>query len=316
MEYELCNPVPLVDSLEPRSLIETGDTTMEKWYSEEVPLSQQRAKRWLSYLISYILLGALIGILPYYGFIIAWRDGFDTTVLFLFLLPIGNYLNWALIGGSELPNKHLRQIYFYDKNLVSQIYYHEKDAPTWLENRFYWVIRHTYRFPFEITLKKSIINFIIPFLVLFHLKKDDWERIEIWVNAENGAVEWVVADYHWRELWYQANKKLNLICADIKQNFHTPIPVLIDFTQDHLEATQEEIKRWRNFENEQKKAHLNQGYNTFFNTIENNRGILKKAVVSTLLQYPWSHIRYPRGLEDDGRLYRNHSLPAIEVPTN
>jgi len=36
----------------------------------------------------------------------------------------------------------------------------------------------------------------------------DWERVEVWVDAENGTPKWVVSDYHYRELWYSIEKEI------------------------------------------------------------------------------------------------------------
>ena len=76
----------------------------------------------------------------------------------------------------------------------------------------YWVIRYMYFWPVEIT---------------FPLPHIDWERLELWVNARTGKLEWVVTDYHYRELWYEINGKVDRLLVDFDPNFHTPMPITI-----------------------------------------------------------------------------------------
>jgi hypothetical protein len=69
--------------------------------------------------------------------------------------------------------------------------YRPEEAPTWLEGRAYWVWRFVILAPAEIT----------------KFWERDWERIEVWVRAEDGPrcgeIEWLVSDFHYRELWYE-----------------------------------------------------------------------------------------------------------------
>jgi hypothetical protein len=59
-----------------------------------------------------------------------------------------------------------------------------------LEGRFYWVWRIVTLAPAE--------------LIKFWEK--DWERLEIWIRADGeakGRLEWIVSDWHYRELWFK-----------------------------------------------------------------------------------------------------------------
>ena len=69
----------------------------------------------------------------------------------------------------------------------------EEDAPWWLEGRAYWVWRYLVLTPAELN----------------KFWERDWERVELWIRAdgpEAGALEWVVTDAHYRELWIPYGK--------------------------------------------------------------------------------------------------------------
>jgi hypothetical protein len=88
-----------------------------------------------------------------------------------------------------------------------------QEEPFWLKQegvKAYWVLRFMYFWRYEITT--------VP--------HSDWERVEVWVDAENGAARWVVSDYHYRELWYKVEGNLPLLYVRFFMNFHTPIPIV------------------------------------------------------------------------------------------
>ncbi len=67
-------------------------------------------------------------------------------------------------------------------------YGREDDAPYWLDGGTYWVWRYLMLSPAELN----------------KFWERDWERIEIWVRADGpqaGTLDWVVSDFHYRELW-------------------------------------------------------------------------------------------------------------------
>jgi hypothetical protein len=99
-----------------------------------------------------------------------------------------------------------------EENPVSP-FKNEGDKPYWLKDDdtpLYWVLRYMYYWRYELTL--------IP--------HSDWERIEVWVNAKTGKANWIVSDYHYRELWYKVEGDLmeKGLHVGILANFHTPIP--------------------------------------------------------------------------------------------
>lgn len=74
--------------------------------------------------------------------------------------------------------------------------YEGKEAPHWLRGKAYWVWRFVILAPAEIT----------------KFWERDWERMEIWVRADEGPhcgeIEWFVSDQHYRELWFEPRRWL------------------------------------------------------------------------------------------------------------
>jgi hypothetical protein len=107
--------------------------------------------------------------------------------------------------------------YFYASEGPLFPYAHHDDAPVWVEGKYYWVLRFIYVWPGEFTVASKS---------LYH---EDYERVEIWVNAETGLAEWIVSDYHWRELFYRIpdDGKDHRIIVDFNTNFHTPNFILL-----------------------------------------------------------------------------------------
>jgi hypothetical protein len=71
--------------------------------------------------------------------------------------------------------------------------YREGEQPPWLQGRAYWVWRFVILAPAEIT----------------KFWERDWERVEVWVRAEGeraGEIEWILSDFHYRELWYRPER--------------------------------------------------------------------------------------------------------------
>jgi hypothetical protein len=117
----------------------------------------------------------------------------------------------------------ISNIYLYDnstntKTLGSSSPYREEgDKPHWLQNddvSQYWVLRFMYFWKYELAL--------IP--------HQDWERVEVWVDAKTGVAKWIVSDYHYRELWYKVEGDIRGrgLHVGFLVNFHTPIPLVVD----------------------------------------------------------------------------------------
>ena len=110
-------------------------------------------------------------------------------------------------------------IFLYDGERPGVKHYrYAGDVPGWLGSKPYWVFRYLYLWRGELTVKKGFLP--------LHFKPD-WERVEVWLDARSGMVEWIVTDYHWRELWYKAEAGLSRIYVWILPNFHTPRPLTL-----------------------------------------------------------------------------------------
>jgi hypothetical protein len=141
------------------------------------------------------------------------------AVIFLLLVSIFTSLSTVQMLGADNFN-----VYFYDdedKDLVP--YKHDYDKPQWLKGSHYWVFRHMYFWPFEAT--PSLKGFM----------HEDFERVEIWVNADTGKPEWSISDYHWRELWYKIPELDEDIAieANFSKDFHTPSVSVIKRSHFH-----------------------------------------------------------------------------------
>ncbi len=108
-----------------------------------------------------------------------------------FLLGMGGCaLVFYLAEWFFIPRPLPPVLYFYVNDPHSPNFpYQPEHAPYWLRGRYYWIWRFVTLFPAELNK---------PW-------EPDWERLEIWVRAdqgeEMGMIEWLVADLHYRELW-------------------------------------------------------------------------------------------------------------------
>ena len=76
----------------------------------------------------------------------------------------------------------------YTRDGPAHAYARREDAPYWVEGEAYWVWRHLVLSPAELN----------------KIWERDWERVELWIRADGeraGALEWIVTDMHYRELW-------------------------------------------------------------------------------------------------------------------
>ena len=126
------------------------------------------------------------------------------SAIYLFLVDFVLGFATVQVLGAENFN-----IYFYDHETSLR----EKDRPFWLKTRYYYVFRFLFWWPYEFTVGSH------------GLAHEDWERVEIWIQADTGKPEWIVSDYHWRALWYRIPEidEPFHIMVDFKTNFHTPV---------------------------------------------------------------------------------------------
>jgi hypothetical protein len=101
----------------------------------------------------------------------------------------GLAVGYFVVDAFLIPRGMAPTLYLYVNDPQGPLYpYAEGQGPTWLEGRTYWVWRF-------VTLTHAEIH---------KFWESDWERIEVWVRADGeqaGMIEWIVVDFHFRELW-------------------------------------------------------------------------------------------------------------------
>jgi hypothetical protein len=192
--------------------------------------------------------------------------------------------------------------YFYDNRKpasgVSRIspFKEPHDEPFWLKEekeKGYWVLRFMYFWRYE-------------FATVPH---SDWERVEVWVDAEKGTVKWVVSDYHYRELWYKVEGDLPLLYVKFFFNFHTPVPV-VDIAEDELISSvfAQHNRNLIKIAATGKAPEIAERLDTYLEVIskiwENLHPMdwvrdygLPSVAAGFCSKLPWTFWRYPQGLE-------------------
>jgi hypothetical protein len=134
------------------------------------------------------LLTAIVSPLPIIAISVLLKEahGFQGFVIAIVLTALILYLvEWFFIPRS-LP----AALYFYvNDGRKPHLHYREGHEPYWLEGKYYWVWRYVHLAPAE----------------LLKFWEKDWERLEIWIRADGerrGRLEYVVTDFHYRELWF------------------------------------------------------------------------------------------------------------------
>lgn len=191
-----------------------------KWQKKTRELFEKRPDERLFILIVYVVMALLFWF--FYSIILispadtaGWTAEWFVWIEWFVLLSIILGLSYIFIHREvEVINT-----YFYPNQTEvnglkkSSPYKDTSDEPFWIKEdnvKNYWVIRFMYYWRYE----------------LAKVPHSDWERVELWLNAENGELKWVVSDYHYRELWYQAKGKLSSLYVSFFANFHTPMPIL------------------------------------------------------------------------------------------
>jgi hypothetical protein len=191
--------------------------------------------------------------------------------------------------------------YFYDnlspESGASQVspFKDPYDEPFWLKKekvKAYWVLRFMYFWHYEITTNLH----------------PDWERVEVWVDAEKGTPKWVVTDYHYRELWYNVKETLPLLYVKFFINFHTPVPIVdlaeTEFISDVFSQKSRALfraaitgKALKTVENLRPKETSMK----FWTTLHSADWVLLYGLPNLASKFcsqlPWTYWRYPRGLE-------------------
>ncbi len=244
------------------------------------------------------------------GYIVAWFPQLIRFNLFIMAFSLVAFLYLTVrvfvkTGISEKTRKvegAKATIYLYDGREAEKVHYRSsKDKPNWLESKPYWVFRYLYRWRAELTLSNGI-----PFI---HAVKDI-ERLEVWLDAKTGTIEWIVSDYHWRELWYRADPNLSEIRIWLASNFHTPRPLNISIDgkgtlADLYRKGNPLSKEWmKNLEN-QRISH-SKFVSMMFE--KKNLGFIDKAIASELSGLWWEKLRYKKGA--DNEIYKTSDFSA------
>lgn len=272
-----------------------------RWSVKSQELFKQKPDETILILVVYVVLGILYGF--FYriifnfpantaGWVLAW---FDWTFWFLFLS--------AVLGlGYILFHREVEVVntYFYDNSKIesklgkSPMYKDFADEPFWLKRdkiKSFWVIRFMYYWRYE----------------LAKVPHPDWERIELWFDAEKGTLKWFVSDYHYRELWYEVKDYISTIYVSFFLNFHTPIPIL---NQQEINAITESLNKdnmtlLRNFINGESKEIIEKieqiMTKDFWAQLHPAEWISKFGLQNIAAEFsskiPWRFWRYPFGLE-------------------
>ena len=196
--------------------------------------------------------------------------------------------------------------YFYDnrssKSGASQVspFKESHDEPFWLKEErvnAYWVLRFMYFWRYEVA----------------KVPHSDWERVEVWVDAEKGIARWVVSDYHYRELWYKVEGDFPMLYVKFFTNFHTPVPVVnsseiesishvFGQTTRNLTKTAVTGKSSEIIEHLRARLEILSKLWTDLHPPEWIRGYgLPNVAASFCSKLPWTYWRYPNGLEEAER---------------
>ncbi len=212
-----------------------------RWRQTSKILFQKRPDERILIFMVYIILALLFGfcyeVIVYPpGDFFDWAGSWFVWTRWFLLLSLILGVGYIFIHREcEVVNT-----YFYDNGPtqtgIGSVYPYKKsqDEPFWLKHNSpnaenvgaYWVLRFMYFWKYE----------------LAKIPHPDWERVEIWIDARRGTPEWVVTDYHFRELWYKVNGDLQMLYVRFFLNFHTPIPV-VDSTEADAITNTFDLKR-------------------------------------------------------------------------
>ena len=198
-----------------------------RWGVRSKKLFNQRPDERILILIMYVVLGLLFG---FYAEMIlniptdtaGWVSGWFIWTRWFLVLSVILGLGYIFVHREvEVINT-----YFYDNSesesrISSSVYRDLSDEPFWIRKsgvKNFWVIRFMYFWRYE----------------LAKVPHSDWERIELWFDAQKGVLKWVVSDYHYRELWYEVKNEVLALYVGFFLNFHTPIPILDDKEVDAI----------------------------------------------------------------------------------
>ena len=276
------------------------------------------------------ILTAVVAPLPLIAItrIVHISQGFKGFVLAVALTAVVLYLvEWFFIPRSLPP-----ALYLYVNDARSRLFpYKSGHEPYWLEGKFYWVWRYVTLAPAE----------------LMKFWEKDWERLEIWVRADGenrGRIEWIVTDWHYRELWYKydaftgdraravhetylersvgTDENLTwVIDLDMDLVFHCPVIRGIYLAEgNRLSIWRRALSilnvmiRKRHRENPEDYAQKLEEFEIrggeFLDDIPE---IFRMATASRLLSWPWTYWRYPHGAKASRSVFLYGSPAGIST---
>lgn len=286
-----------------------------RWSIKSKELFSKNPDERILILIVYVVLGFLFGF--FYEMIFnfptdtaGWVEAWFVWTRWFIPLSIVLGLGYIFIHREvEVVNT-----YFYNntrtksKTEINPVYKDHLDEPFWLKEestKSFWVIRFMYFWRYEIA----------------KVPHSDWERIELWFDAEKGRLKWVVSDYHYRELWYEVKSDLSSLYVSFFVNFHTPIPILdekeIIGMKQALEKNNTELLRTLiNGKSEEIIENLRLVLdNKFWKKLHSPQWIanfgLKNVAANFSSTIPWRFWRYPQGLEKP-EIYLDKPAATVE----
>lgn len=153
----------------------------------------------------------------------------------------------------------------------------------------------------------------------------DWERVEVWIDAENGIARWVVSDYHYRELWYKVAGDLSMLYVRFFMNFHTPIPIVESAEAELLSGIfGQDTRKLARIVTSGKASEVAKQLRSFETPEESMRELhpaswiqsygLPDMAADFCSKLGWTHWRYPHGLDKPEQYVGRPAATAEDQP--
>jgi hypothetical protein len=245
-------------------------------------------------------------------------QGFQAFVIAV----VGTAFVLYLVEWFFVPRSLPGALYLYVNDPESRDFpYCRGHEPYWLEGRYYWVWRFVTLAPAE----------------LLKFWEKDWERLEIWIRAEGedrGKIEWLVNDWHYRELWFRyrdlASKHAQgahqnilrrhldserlltwVIELDMDLVFHSPLVRGVRLTRGRnlslgwriLSGLDVFFRQRAREDPEKHKQSLEMLEIQGTEFLEDVPEHLRITVTRRLLSLPWTYWRFPRGVKSTRKLF-------------
>lgn len=236
----------------------------------------------------------------------------------------GLFAVYLLIDWFFMPRPVPPVLFLYCADGPGRPYRRQGDAPYWLTGRVYWVWRYLMLTPAELN----------------KFWERDWERVELWIRADGptaGALEWVVTDAHYRELWipyeklgFEPSLARNRIAAvraaqdasagtwllevDANQLFHSPFFRAVSFLPERGRIPVRRVGHmvkalWKQARDDRvddyleilERLQVREGVDI----LEDVPELIAHLTARHMLSQPWRYWRYPLGANRrlESRLY-------------